>query len=68
MSQPKDLLREIAAAINSDAPDRISHWFTEAFRLHELGEPALPIGHAGGPPNARDGPAKTGNKTGRING
>ena len=47
MSQQKGLLREIAAAINSDAPDRISDWFTEDFRLHEPGEPALPVGHEG---------------------
>lgn len=47
MSQQKGLLREIAAAINSDAPDRISDWFTKDFRLHEPGEPALPVGHEG---------------------
>ena len=44
MSPQKDLLREIAAATNSDAPDRISHWFTEDFRLYEPGEPPLPMG------------------------
>jgi hypothetical protein len=38
MSQQKDLLREIAAATSSDAPDRISDWFTEDFRLHEMRE------------------------------
>jgi ketosteroid isomerase-like protein len=47
MSQQKDLLRELAAAHNSGAPDRISDWFTEDFRLHEPGKPALPMGHAG---------------------
>ena len=47
MSQQKDLLREIAAATSSDAPDRISDWFTEDFRLHEPGKPALPVGHEG---------------------
>ena len=47
MSQQKDLLREIAAASNSAAPDRISDWFTEDFRLHEPGKPALPVGHEG---------------------
>ena len=47
MSQQKDLLREIAAAISSGAPDRISDWFTEDFRLHEPGKPALPVGHEG---------------------
>lgn len=54
MSQQKDLLREIAAAfvqglpdqqVSSDAPDRISDWFTEDFRLHEPGKPPLPVGH-----------------------
>jgi ketosteroid isomerase-like protein len=47
MSQQTDLLREIAAAISSSAPDRISDWFTEDFRLHEPGKPALPVGHEG---------------------
>ena len=47
MSQQKDLLREIAAATSSDTPDRISDWFTEDFRLHEPGKPALPVGHEG---------------------
>jgi hypothetical protein len=39
MSQQTDLLREIAAAMSSGAPDRISDWFTEGFRLHEPGKP-----------------------------
>ena len=47
MSQETDLLREIAAAMSSGAPDRISDWFTEDFRLHEPGKPALPVGHEG---------------------
>ena len=47
MSQQKDLLREIAAAINSGASDRISDLFTDDFRLHEPGAPALPAGHQG---------------------
>ena len=47
MSQQKDLLREIAAATGSGAPDRISDWFTEDFRLHEPGKPVLPVGHEG---------------------
>ena len=47
MSQQKDLLREIAAATSSGAPDSISDWFTEDFRLHEPGRPALPVGHEG---------------------
>ena len=47
MPQQKELLREMAAAHNSGAPDRISDWFTEDFRLHEPGAPALPVGHDG---------------------
>jgi predicted SnoaL-like aldol condensation-catalyzing enzyme len=37
----------MAAAHNSGVPDRISDWFTEHFRLHEPGAPALPVGHEG---------------------
>jgi hypothetical protein len=33
--------------MTSGAPDRISDWFTEDFRLHEPGKPALPVGHEG---------------------
>jgi predicted SnoaL-like aldol condensation-catalyzing enzyme len=47
MSQQKDLLREMAAAHNSRAPDRINDWFTENFRLHEPGAPSLPVGYEG---------------------
>jgi len=47
MSRQTDLLREIAAASSSGAPDRISDWFTEDFRLHEPGKPPLPVGHEG---------------------
>ena len=47
MSQQTDLLREIAVAMSSGAPDRISDWFTEDFRLHEPGKPLLPEGHEG---------------------
>jgi ketosteroid isomerase-like protein len=47
MSHQKNLLREMAAAHNSGAPDRICDWFTEDFRLHAPGEPALPAGHEG---------------------
>jgi ketosteroid isomerase-like protein len=47
MSRQKDLLREIIAATRSGAPDRISDWFTEDFRLHEPGKAALPVGHEG---------------------
>jgi ketosteroid isomerase-like protein len=47
MSQQKDLLREIAAAINAGSVYRIAEWFTEDFRLHEPAQPPLPVGHAG---------------------
>ena len=47
MSQQKDLLRKMAAARNSGEPDRVSDWFTEDFRLHEPGAPALLVGHEG---------------------
>jgi hypothetical protein len=47
MSRQKELLRELAAAHNTGAPDRVSDWFTEDFRLHEPGAPALPAGHEG---------------------
>jgi predicted SnoaL-like aldol condensation-catalyzing enzyme len=47
MSRQKDLLREMAAAHNSGAPDRINEWFTEDFRLHEPGALPLPLGHEG---------------------
>ena len=47
MSEQKDLLRAMAAAHNSGAPDRIDEWFTEDFRLHEPGTPALTVGHEG---------------------
>ena len=48
MSQQTDLLREIAAVTSQGgASDRISDWFTEDFRLHEPGKPALPVGHEG---------------------
>jgi predicted SnoaL-like aldol condensation-catalyzing enzyme len=48
MSRQKDLLRDIAAAtFQGGAADHISDWFTEDFRLHEPGKPALPVGHEG---------------------
>jgi predicted SnoaL-like aldol condensation-catalyzing enzyme len=47
MSKQKNLLREITAAHNSGAPDRIDEWFTEKFRLHEPGALPLPLGHEG---------------------
>ena len=50
MSQQTELLREMAAAHSSGAPDRIRDWFTDDFRLHEPGAPALPMGHEGASP------------------
>jgi len=47
MSQQTDLLWEIAAAMSAGASYRITDWFTEDFRLHEPGKPALPVGHEG---------------------
>jgi len=47
MSHQKDVLREMVAAHNSGAPDRINEWFTEDFRLHEPGVLPLPAGHEG---------------------
>ncbi len=47
MSRHIDLLREIAAAINSHGAYRIADWFTEDFRLYEPSEPDWPTGHAG---------------------
>jgi len=47
MSRQKNVLREMAAAHNSGAPDRIREWFTEEFRLHEPGAPPSPVGHEG---------------------
>ncbi len=47
MSQQTNLLREMAAAHNSGAPDRIGDWFTEDFRLYEPGAPPVPAGHEG---------------------
>ena len=47
MSRQKDLLLEIAAAINTGSAYRIRDWFTEDFRLHEPARAALPTGHAG---------------------
>ena len=47
MSLQKDLLREMAAAHNSGAPDRINEWFTEGIQLHEPAVLPLPVGHEG---------------------
>ena len=47
MSHQKDVLREMVAAHNSGAPDRINERFTEDFRLHEPGVLPLPAGHEG---------------------
>ena len=47
MSHQENVLKEMSEAHNSGAPDRISEWFTENFRLHEPGAPPLPTGHEG---------------------
>jgi predicted SnoaL-like aldol condensation-catalyzing enzyme len=47
MSQQKQLLREIATAINGDGAFRIAEWFTEDFRLIAPTKPNWPRGHAG---------------------
>jgi hypothetical protein len=47
MSHQKDLLREIAAALNSQGERRVSEWFTEDFRLHDPTAPEWPLGHRG---------------------
>ena len=47
MSQQKNLLREIAAAINAGSEFRIAEWFTDDFRLHQPDAPSLAVGHAG---------------------
>ena len=47
MSHRKDVLLEIARAINSGGPYKISDWFTEDFRLSEPTKPDWPAGHAG---------------------
>src|SRR5262245_50673460 len=33
--------------MSSGAPDRISNWFTEDFRLQKPAKPALPVAHEG---------------------
>jgi hypothetical protein len=45
MFHQKDVLREMVAAHNSGAPDRINEWFTEDCRLHEPGVLPLPAAH-----------------------
>jgi hypothetical protein len=37
MSRQKELLRELAAAHNTGAPDRISDWFTDEFPAARAG-------------------------------
>ncbi|WP_439410263.1 hypothetical protein ACNJX9_39425 [Bradyrhizobium sp. DASA03076] len=43
MSQKKELLREIARAINENEPDRVDEWFTEDFKLVEPTKPDWPM-------------------------
>ncbi|WP_369721240.1 MULTISPECIES: ester cyclase [unclassified Bradyrhizobium] len=47
MSQQKELLREIARAINENEPFRVEEWFTEDFRLIEPTKPNWPLGREG---------------------
>ena len=47
MSRQKNVLREIAAAIESNGAYHIADWFTEDFRLHEPTRPDWPGGHPG---------------------
>jgi len=47
MSPQKDLLREIAAAINTGSAFRNTEWFADKFRLHQPPAPSLPDGYAG---------------------
>jgi predicted ester cyclase len=47
MSRQKDLIREIAAVLDSQGERRISEWFTEDFRLHDPTAPEWPSGHRG---------------------
>jgi len=47
MSRRKDVLREIAAAINANGAYHITEWFTDGFRLHEPGGTPRPVGHLG---------------------
>jgi ketosteroid isomerase-like protein len=47
MSQQKEVLREIAQAINGTGRYRIDEWFTEDFRLVEPTKPNWPRGHEG---------------------
>ena len=47
MSVQKEVLREIALAINASGPFRIDEWFTEDFKLVEPTKPNWPRGHQG---------------------
>jgi ketosteroid isomerase-like protein len=47
MSRQKEVLREIAQAINGNGHYRIDEWFTEDFRLVEPPKPDWPRGHEG---------------------
>jgi hypothetical protein len=47
MSRQKELLREIATAINSNGAFQIAEWFTEDFRLIAPTKPNWPRGYVG---------------------
>jgi ketosteroid isomerase-like protein len=47
MSRQKEVLREIAKAINSNGPYRIADWFTEDLRFIDPTKPNWPEGHVG---------------------
>lgn len=47
MSFHKQLLLQVAAALNSNDFDHVDQWFTADFKLHEPGRPEWPVGHEG---------------------
>ena len=47
MSFQKQLLLQVAAALNSNDLDHVDQWFTADFELHEPGRPEWPVGHEG---------------------
>jgi predicted SnoaL-like aldol condensation-catalyzing enzyme len=47
MSQQKNMLRDIAKAINANGDFLVTDWFTEDFRLSEPTKADWPVGYAG---------------------
>jgi len=47
MSYQKELLLQVAAALNSNDFDHVSKWFTADFKLHDPTVPGWPMGHEG---------------------